>query len=1268
MSSHHSLWLPAALGRKASFLIGLLAVALLGPVPSLRAEERTPEVIWRGTLDCSCPGWPDAWWAYDIGAEDYRARLRQAGRTGEEVPAYKPPPNLCPEWFAVEEMPDAPRGKAIRISGPVRVTTWSAPGQKEGTLLVFSASMKAEPAGLAVTLYTDAGSRTVRLTEKWTRHSVTIPHPKPLRWSGFNFGFVGTSDGTVWAAGPQMEKARPVAEARAKHWERTFSNDYALETEGPHAGKWCIRLDPGQGTMAVQTLVFEEPVTDALELSAWGRVKKFREGHKIAPALICLELYGPVKDAVTPPEVGLQAEPQKEAPRKAQAAQKDPFRAVRLAFDSDEWQEKTLTTDPTETVGRSEGQGVVKVRVIAMNPNPGTASYDDLSLTVLGEEKLGNGGFEEHETKELFSQNCKPSPYCEPLRSRFSEHYPRPPEATCPVVEAQPVIDGSLDDPCWQKATVLDRLVEIGKGAPANPAIRCSVCRDENTLFVGYEWDFAKDQFNDASAARPREEGERQPDGPVVGVLLKPELLHPGREFFDFAISPDGTKREGKGFEHRFGAEAIKYFKGGWKHKGWGFYEDEFNNPWEAKVRRSEKGWTAELAIPISSVEVSLGNDFWGVNFWAKTASGVTFAWSPTYQVKLPGKFYGPLWDHHVCRTKGTDYYYGVLRGMKGMRARVPYEGMIRVIDSGFVPRPGGGLAALAEVRSEIPLADGALDARAIITIVDVDEALKKINQREDTGENAAVDKEQAHQIALEMDMQRILQGVFDGIWGYGETRATAVRLEQARTLIRIDGYQSPWKNGKRYRVRVVLTPLDGKTILVLKDRTVRIEDRYSSLLAPARIRVQHSLYVDDQAAKVLVESSVPEKTEVSLGLVSKDGALQELRLIGDHSVSPGGKRYVAFDLASVPMGFSRLQAQLKNAAGETLAVAYDQLHRRPPSPYGFTRIDRVTGCLEVNGQPLILRSGVRAAGNTWGGSGPESVAPLELNYNAVMGIPPSAEKLRHVFIPWLHNHKLNEQTVQRLVGRVRELKTNPNIVAWKLVDEPYGGAGICRRYWELAREEDPYRPHYQVSGPIDTEIKVAGGYCFGLGRKWSTPWNYSLEFNAMKFHYAGRAAREKGLPVYSWYSFIQGGCSEGRMPTPDELRCQIYHGVIYGVRNIMYWVGRSPYGPLLERLREVHAELEVFQGFLAGEDVVPLFIDRKDGIHLALWRSSEGLCLLADNSTPFAVSTELDVAALAGKPKQMDLRFGRQDCARLRDGNVSISFGGYERAMLFLR
>ena len=1268
MSPRHFRFSSAAPSRKVVFLLALLTAALVGPVSSVQSEAPTPEVIWRMPFDCSSPGWPDAWWAYDMGAEEYRSRLRQAGRTGEEVPAYKPPPNLCPEWFAVEEVPDAPGGKAMRISGPVRVTTWSAPGRKEGTLLVFSASMKAERAGLAATLYTDAGSRTVRLTTEWTRHSVTVPHPKPLRWSGFNFGFAGTSDGTVWAAGPQFEKAFPVAEARAKRWERTFANDYVLATEEPHAGKWCLRLDPRQNSMAIQTLEFEEPVTDTFELSAWGRMAGTEEGRKIAPPWIRLELYGPAKDSVVPPDVGLESKPPEEAPKKVQAAQEKPFRAASLAFSSPEWEQETLALDPSAKVGRSEGQRVVKARVTIGNLNPGTAWFDDLSLTVLGEEKLENGGFEEQETKELFSQNCKPSPYGEPMRSRFSEHYPRPPEVTCPVVEARPVIDGSLDDPCWQKAVVLDRLVEIGEGTPANPAVRCSVCRDENTLFVGYEWDFAKGQFNDASAARPRKEGERQPDGPVVGVLLKPELLHPGREFFDFAVSPDGSKREGKGFEHRFGAEAIKYFKGGWEHKSWGFYEDEFNSPWEAKVSRSKTGWTVEIAIPISSVEVSLGNDFWGANFWAKTASGATFAWSPTYQVKLPGKYYGPLWDHHVCRTKGTDYYYGVLRGMKGIRAKVPYERMIRVIDSGFEPRPDGGLAALAEVRSEVPLADGALDARAIITIVDVDEALKKISQRVDTGENAAVDKERAHQIALEMDMQRILQGVFDGIWGYGETRATTVRLDQDRTLIRIDGYQSPWTNGKRYRVRVVLTSLDGKTILVLKDRTVGIEDRYSSLLAPTRIRVQYSLYVEDQTAKVLVESSLPEKTEVSLGLVSEDGALQELRLTGDHSVSPGEKRYVAFDLAPVPMGFSRLQAQLKNAEGKTLAVAYDQLHRRPPSPYGFTRLDRVTGCLEVNGRPLILRSGVSAAGGTWGGSAPESVAPLELNYNAVMGIPPSAEKLRHVFIPWLHNHQLNEQTVQKLVGRVRELKTNPNIVAWKLVDEPYGGAGICRRYWELARAEDPYRPHYQVSGPIDTEIKVAGGYCFGLGRKWSTPWNYSLEFNAMKFHYAGRSAREKGMPVYSWYSFIQGGCSEGRMPTPDELRCQVYHGVIYGVRNIMYWVGRSPYGPLLERLGEVHGELEVFQDFLAGKDVVPLFVGRKDGIHLALWRSADGLCLLADNSTPFAVSTELDVAALAGKPKQMDLRFGKQDCARLRDGSVSITFGGYERAMLFLK
>ncbi len=173
-------------------------------------------------------------------------------------------------------------------------------------------------------------------------------------------------------------------------------------------------------------------------------------------------------------------------------------------------------------------------------------------------------------------------------------------------------------------------------------------------------------------------------------------------------------------YEHRFGVEAIKYFEGGWENKGWGFYEDEWNKPWQAKVSRNGDVRTAELAIPIASLEVDLDSDFWGLNLWAKTASGKTFAWSPTYQVKNPGGYYGPLWDHHVCRTKGTEYYYGILRGMKGMHTPEPYENMLRILRIGLEPQPDGTLAALAKVQRNIPLSEGELAARADVTLVNV--------------------------------------------------------------------------------------------------------------------------------------------------------------------------------------------------------------------------------------------------------------------------------------------------------------------------------------------------------------------------------------------------------------------------------------------------------------------------------------------------------------------------------------------------------------------
>jgi len=57
--------------------------------------------------------------------------------------------------------------------------------------------------------------------------------------------------------------------------------------------------------------------------------------------------------------------------------------------------------------------------------------------------------------------------------------------AVCTPAKTAPVIDGKLDDACWQTAGVVtDFLLDSGKGLASDPA-EARLCFDRNNLYIG---------------------------------------------------------------------------------------------------------------------------------------------------------------------------------------------------------------------------------------------------------------------------------------------------------------------------------------------------------------------------------------------------------------------------------------------------------------------------------------------------------------------------------------------------------------------------------------------------------------------------------------------------------------------------------------------------------------------------------------------------------------------------------------------------------------
>ena len=150
-----------------------------------------------------------------------------------------------------------------------------------------------------------------------------------------------------------------------------------------------------------------------------------------------------------------------------------------------------------------------------------------------------------------------------------------PPSVSAVTVAAPPVVDGALDDPCWQQATHIDGFWREQVDAPELERTEAWLCRDSTAVYVAFR----------CHDSRPSEirAGQRKRQGDIhlddsVGILL--DVEDKGTSFYEFSVTPAGTQND-----------AVP---GGTSEK------IEWRGDWQAAARRDERGWTAEMAIPFS--------------------------------------------------------------------------------------------------------------------------------------------------------------------------------------------------------------------------------------------------------------------------------------------------------------------------------------------------------------------------------------------------------------------------------------------------------------------------------------------------------------------------------------------------------------------------------------------------------------------------------------------------------------------------------------------
>lgn len=167
------------------------------------------------------------------------------------------------------------------------------------------------------------------------------------------------------------------------------------------------------------------------------------------------------------------------------------------------------------------------------------------------------------------------------------------PSATVLRVEKPPIVDGRLDEECWQHAVPIGPLVQVLPVEGARPSEDTDVrlLFDRDTLFVGIRC-FDREP-NEIIATQMRRDAPLDSDDRVV-ILLDTFLDR--RNGFLFAMNPAGSK-----------VDALVSSNG----------EDvnaEWDGIWEGKATIDDAGWSVEMAIPFKTLSFKPDLETWGFN------------------------------------------------------------------------------------------------------------------------------------------------------------------------------------------------------------------------------------------------------------------------------------------------------------------------------------------------------------------------------------------------------------------------------------------------------------------------------------------------------------------------------------------------------------------------------------------------------------------------------------------------------------------------------
>lgn len=176
-----------------------------------------------------------------------------------------------------------------------------------------------------------------------------------------------------------------------------------------------------------------------------------------------------------------------------------------------------------------------------------------------------------------------------------------------------PRIDGHLTDPAWDQAPASGRFIqrEPHLGAPASEWTEFRVLYDDRRIYFGV-WAFDADPDGIQASEMKRDSGLNK--GDRIAIVI--DTFFDRRNGFYFATNPLGAYKDAQYTDNA----RVR--------------NNDWNAVWQCRTSRDEKGWYAEIAIPLSQLRFNkrLGESTWGLN----VARSIIRRHEDTYWVPYP--------------------------------------------------------------------------------------------------------------------------------------------------------------------------------------------------------------------------------------------------------------------------------------------------------------------------------------------------------------------------------------------------------------------------------------------------------------------------------------------------------------------------------------------------------------------------------------------------------------------------------------------------------